>query len=613
MPARRCRRTAGASIRRPSASRAPLTAISPIVPGRLEFDAAGVPRSPLYGDIFHAADGGEAQARHVFLNGNDLPEAWRDRDVFTILEAGFGLGLNFLETWRTAASDPRRPGRLHYVAVEKHPFDAASLRRVHGDDPLAAQWLAQWPPLLAGLHRLQLDSGRILLTLAFGDAAALLPRLHAPADAIYLDGFAPAKNPDMWSTAVLREVGRLARPGATAATWSVATAVREGLAAAGFETSLRPGFGRKREMLVAKKPGARIDAPRPGRATVIGAGLAGTCVAERLASRGWSVRIVDRAAGVAQGASGNPAGVVQPVLNLADAPNARLSRAAFVYAIRRFRALPALAWRECGVLRLARDDAQQARFARILERLGAPEDYAALVDAAAAATLAGRAVGGAGVWFPQGAWVHPASLCAANLDAHGARIERVFDRVVDAARLRTLADEGLVIDATGAGIERLLPVAEVRGQVTYLPPAPARRLAIAVTGDGYVAPMPAGGHCAGASFGHDDVDLAPRANDHADNLARVERMLPGFATGLDAAALDGRAGLRVTTPDRVPAFGLLDRDVAVATGLGARGLVWAPLCAEIFVSQLHDEPLPVESDLAAAIAPQRFAPRAPTS
>jgi tRNA 5-methylaminomethyl-2-thiouridine biosynthesis bifunctional protein len=590
-----------------------LTAVPPIVPGRLDFDAGGVPWSPLYGDIFHAGDGGGPQARHVFLSGNGLPEGWRDRDAFTVVETGFGLGVNFLETWRAAAADPHRPARLHYVAIEKHPFDAATLRRVHGDDAYATGLLAQWPPLLAGLHRLHLDAGRIVLTLAFGDAETLLPRLHAPADAIYLDGFAPAKNPTIWSPAVLREIGRLARPGATLATWSVATAVREGLVAAGFAVTLRPGFARKREMLVARMPGTPPGAPRPGRAVVIGAGLAGTSMADRLASRGWSVCVIDRAAAIAQGASGNPAGVVQPVLNLADAPNARLSRAAFVYAIRRFRALSNLAWRESGVLRLARDAAQQERFAKIVEGLGAPPDYAQCVDGDAAAALAGRAVSGAGVWFPQGGWVHPAALCAAQLDAHDSRIERLLGRTIGIADLAALAADGLVIDATGAGIERLLPVAEVRGQVTYLPAAPTRALAIAVTGDGYIAPMPDGGHCAGASFGHDDTDLAPRANDHADNLARVARMLPGFAHGLDAATLHGRAGLRVTTPDRVPAFGFVRDRYAVATGLGARGLVWAPLCAELFVSQLHDEPLPVERDLAAAIAPARFAAATPTS
>jgi tRNA 5-methylaminomethyl-2-thiouridine biosynthesis bifunctional protein len=580
--------------------------VPPIAPGRLDFDADGTPRSSLYGDIYHAARGGEAQARHVFLGGNDLPGRWRGRTSFTILETGFGLGVNFLAAWRAARADGAAPHRLHYVSVEKHPLERTTLAQAHRNDALAAPLLAQWPPLLAGLHRLEFDGGRVILTLAFGDAEALLPQLDAPADAVFLDGFAPARNPAMWSAGVLREIGRLARPGATAATWSVAAGVRAGLAAAGFEVSLRPGFASKREMLAARKPGRYAEPARDRRVVVVGAGLAGTSVAERLASRGWSVRVIDREPGPARGASGNPAGVVQPVLNLADAPNARLSRAAFLYAVRRYRGMQALTWDECGVLRIARDAAQQARFAQILARLGAPEDFASLLDADGAGARAGRAVAGAGVWFPYGAWVNPPSLCAANLAAHPDRIDAMFATSIAPADLHALAAGTLVVDATGAGLEGLLPVAQVRGQVTFLPAAPARQLTVAITGDGYIAPMPGGGHCAGASFGHDDPELDVRVREHAENLARVERMLPGFARGLAPAALDGRAGLRITTPDRVPAVGLLRERYAVATGLGARGLVWAPLCAEVLASQLEDEPLPVERDLAAAIAPARF-------
>jgi tRNA 5-methylaminomethyl-2-thiouridine biosynthesis bifunctional protein len=580
---------------------------APILPGRLDFDERGTPCSPEYRDVYHPAAGGAAQARHVFLAGNGLPERWRGRTSFTVLETGFGLGVNFLETWRAARADPRAPLRLHYVSIEKHPLPGDALRRAHPDDALAAALLAQWPPLLAGLHRIELDAGRVVLTLALGDAGHVLPRLAAPADAIYLDGFAPARNPDMWTPGVLREIGRLARPGATVATWTVGTAVREALAAAGFDLSLRPGFAQKRDMLVGTKPGRYAEPARLRRATVIGAGLAGTCVAERLASRGWTVTVLEREAGAAHGASGNPSGVVQPVLNLADAPNARLSRAAFLYAARRLRAMAATGFDAGGVLRLARDAAQQARFAEILRRLGAPPELAQLVDAAAAADHAGRPVAGPGVWFPLGGWVHPAAACRANLDTHPERIELRLRHAVSRADLDSLAADALTVDATGAGLARVLPVAEVRGQVSYLPPSPARRLAIAVTGDGYVAPMPGGGHCAGASFGHDDTDLSVRAADHADNLARVARMLPGFTAGLAAAALDGRAGLRITTPDRVPAFGTLRAGHAIATGLGARGLVWAPLCAEIMASHLEDEPLPVEIELADAIEPARFA------
>jgi tRNA 5-methylaminomethyl-2-thiouridine biosynthesis bifunctional protein len=578
-----------------------------ILPGRLDFDEHGMPCSPEYGDVHQPAGGGAAQARHVFLAGNGLPDRWRGRASFTVLETGFGLGVNFLETWRAARADPHAPLRLHYVSVELHPLPADALRRVHADDALAAALLAQWPPLVAGLHRLELDAGRVVLTLALGDAARILPRLAARADAVYLDGFAPARNPDLWTPAVLLEIGRLARPGATLATWSVATAVQEGLAAAGFGLATRPGHAQKRGMLVGVKPGRFAEPARTRRATVIGAGLAGSCVAERLASRGWTVTVLEREAAAARGASGNPSGVVQPVLNLADAPNARLSRAAFLYAVRRLRAMPATGFEAGGVLRLARDAAQQARFAEILARLGAPPDLAGTVDAAAAAELAERRVAGPGVWFPLGGWVHPPAVCAAHLAAHPGRIEVRLRHAVSRAHLCTLAADALVVDATGAGLENTLPVAQVRGQVSYLPPSPARRLAIAVTGDGYVAPMPGGGHCAGASFGHDDTDLAVRSTDHADNLARVARMLPGFTAGLDAAALEGRAGLRITTPDRVPAFGLLREGRAIATGLGARGLVWAPLCAEIMAAQLEDEPLPVEAELADAISPVRFA------
>lgn len=580
---------------------------SPLSPARISFDTRGAAWSETYGDVYHAEDGAAAQARHVFLGGNRLAERWRGRPAFTVLETGFGLGVNFIETWRALRGDPAAPQRLHYVAVERHPPAAAALARMHRGDALGASLAAAWPPLVAGLHRLHFEHGRVTLTLAFGDAAAMLPQLDASADAVYLDGFAPARNPEMWSPAVLAEAGRLAGAGATVATWSVAAAVRAGLAAAGFEIAVAPGYARKREMLAGRKPGERREPSHDRRAVVVGAGLAGTCVAERLAARGWAVRILDREPAPARGASGNPAGVVQPVLNLADAVNARLSRAAYLYALHRFRSMPGLAWRECGVLRIARGPAQQARFDAILARIGAPEDFARTVDAVQAAALAGTAVGAGGVWFPAGAWVSPPSLCAANLASGPGRIESVFDQCMTLPALERAADGALVIDASGGSLDDALPVAAVRGQVSFLPPDAGRRLEIAVTGDGYVAPMPGGGHCAGASFGHDDFDLAPRAAEHAENLARVERMLPGFTSGLDPAALAGRAALRVTTPDRVPVFGLAGARRAVATGLGARGLVWAPLCAELLASQLEGEPLPVERDLAAALSPLRFA------
>jgi tRNA 5-methylaminomethyl-2-thiouridine biosynthesis bifunctional protein len=207
-----------------------------VTPARLERTPDGVPYAPQFHDIYHSADGGLAQARHVFLAGNSLPERWRGRDTFTILETGFGLGLNFLAAWDALRNDRAGPARLHFVSVERHPFAPGDLAEALAPfeelRPLATALLAVWPPPIAGFHRLQFDGGRVQLTLMAGDARELLPQLEATADALFLDGFSPARNPEMWSPEVVRELARLAAAGATLATWTVAGGVRSALPSA---------------------------------------------------------------------------------------------------------------------------------------------------------------------------------------------------------------------------------------------------------------------------------------------------------------------------------------------------------------------------------------------
>jgi len=226
-----------------------------------------VPYSEAYGDIYHSAYGGPAQARHVFLGGNDLPGRWRGRERFTIVETGFGLGLNFLVTCAALLADTGAPASLHYISAEKHPFAkddlAAALARYPELAPLAGELAAAWPAPVAGVHHLKLARGRVELTLLFGDAVEMLGGLDARADAFYLDGFAPAKNPELWSAAIARELARLAAPGATLATWTVARTVRERVAGAGFAVEKRPGFGRRREMLAGRYAGSASLVTRP--------------------------------------------------------------------------------------------------------------------------------------------------------------------------------------------------------------------------------------------------------------------------------------------------------------------------------------------------------------
>lgn len=216
----------------------------------------GTPYAEQFGDVYHSSEGGLAQARHVFIGGNDLPARWQGRAEFSMLETGFGLGLNFLATWQAWRADPQRCRRLRYTAIEKYPFHAGDLAQLHARWPelgeFSAQLRAQWPALTAGVHRVPLDEGCLELTLVFGDVADWLPRLDLRCDAFYLDGFAPAKNPGMWAPEVLLHLRPLAAPEATLATFTAAGPVRQALRQAGFACRRRPGFGSKWHMLAAR-------------------------------------------------------------------------------------------------------------------------------------------------------------------------------------------------------------------------------------------------------------------------------------------------------------------------------------------------------------------------
>jgi tRNA 5-methylaminomethyl-2-thiouridine biosynthesis bifunctional protein len=601
-----------------------------VTPARLERTPEGVPYAPQFGDIYHSTDGGLAQARHVFLAGNSLPERWRGRDTFTILETGFGMGLNFLATWDALRADPGGSARLHFVSVEQHPFASGDLAAVLAPfeelRPLATALLAVWPPLLHGFHRLQFDGGRVQLTLLVGNAAELLPQLEASADALFLDGFSPARNPEMWSPEVVRELARLTVPGATLATWTVAGGVRAALAGAGFQVEKRAGFGHKREMLTGVREGSPAMPERAHRrAVIVGAGLAGILCAERLASRGWDIDLID----AREKRTGVTVGLVRPIANLRDAVNAQASRPAFQFTLQYFRALQYdgynLIWNRCGVLQLADGDDEAARFAAIVSAQGHPEEFLRCVNASEARDIAGRAVRGPGWWMPSGAWVSPGSLAVALFARAGGCVRRHIGRAVH--RLEREGADWRAIDAGGSVIaesptiivanafdaKRLLPEARlplscVRGQVTFLPPSATRTLDVVVSGSGYVAPLPDGqGHVVGATYGHDDNGEDVRVADHRENLARAGKMLPGFADDIDPMALDGLAGFRATVPDRLPIFGAtLMPGVWTATGLGSRGLLWGPIGAELIASRLEGEPSPLPRDLAGAISPRRF-------
>lgn len=571
-----------------------------VVPANLAF-LDETPYSEAFGDVYHSAAGGPAQAEHVFLQGNGLPQRWAKRERFVILETGFGIGLNFLVTlnaWR------RNPGKkLHYVAVEKHPFSLPDLRTLHARYPElgkeAAELHSQWPLLLSGGHRAELDN--VVLTLFFADIK-ILRELRLSADAIYLDGFSPAKNPEMWTSQLMRNVSRLAAPGATAATWSVAAQVRGALERTGFAVEKRAGFGHKKEMLVARNTRTGEIFERKERsALVVGAGLAGAAICERLCSRGWQVELVERHAEPAHEASGNPAGAFHPVVTPDDSIFARLTRAGFLASISQWKKFPGIRWDQCGLLQLARDERESASQLRAVD--GVPHEYAQAASREEASAHAGVPLATGGIWFPEAGWIDPRSLVTAQLEACGAQLKRNFSK-----ELTKLPDDRIVVLANSFDAPKLHPVPHlrlrrVRGQLTYVPAAAFEPPRVVVLRGGMALP-PVDGNCVvGASFDIDDDDPAPRAESHAGNLERLGRMLP-FAAKLES--LQGRVAFRSVTPDRLPVAGALGENVYGGFAYGSRGLVWAALAAELIASQLEGDPLPLEGKLVDALSPQRF-------
>ena len=582
----------------------------PIVPAEIDFSDPLSPRSPRFDDRYHPAHGAFEQAAHVFLDGNDLPARWQGCDAFTILETGFGLGNNFLATWAAWRADARRSARLRFVSIEKHPLRRDDLWRAlagSSQPALAGQLCDAWPPLTPDLHLLTFDEGRVELLLVLGDAGERLRQVVASVDAFYLDGFAPDRNPQMWSPGVFKALSRLAAPGATAATWSASRAVRDGLQQAGFAWRAADGIGGKRHITLARfepraplrKPAARTGDAHTRTVAIVGGGLAGAACAQALAREGLRCSVFDRHVQPAGGASGNVAGLFHGVFHPDDGMHARAHRAAALAARdAAVRAIAAgIAGQATGLLRLVPEHADAAPLLAQLARSGLLADY---LQAWPADRV--QAAGGppCAAWFyPGGGWISPAELTRWWLAAEGvawqggvdvARLERhgdgwhLFDAsgaVVGTADAVVLANAGdatslwsRATDATGhvlaADARWIAPLASTRGQVSIIDAATPglRPPSLPIAGAGYALTLEDGAVMCGATTTADDADAGVRLADHAHNLRQLaavtgSRLLESedtdderlAATLVAAGRLHGRVGWRASAADRLPLIG----------------------------------------------------------
>ena len=294
----------------------------------------GQPFSEMFDDIYYSSNegediSGEREFNHVFFKNNGLPERWQTSNDFVIAELGFGSGLNCLLTiraWLQHLAETQQTSCLHYIAIEKYPLSPETIvtliSRYPELKPLCDELVENYPPAVETSHSRHLFDGKVVIHYKCMDVFTALRDEQLKVDAWYLDGFTPARNADMWSQALFLKLAQNSNQGARCSTYTAAGFVRRNLMAAGFDVTKVTGYGKKREMLVAEYKGAEqktfnykdkpwfslseVSAAKRKHATVIGAGIAGLCVAYALIRRGWHVTIIDRHDEVAKEASSNP-------------------------------------------------------------------------------------------------------------------------------------------------------------------------------------------------------------------------------------------------------------------------------------------------------------------
>lgn len=554
----------------------------------LFFADDGAPRSARFGDIYYSLQDGLAESRAVFLDGCHLPQAWQGRDRFSVLELGFGTGLNIVALMQLWAANRTANGHLHIFSIEGFLMEAAAAGQALSAwselKPQAEALLAQWPAARTGFHHMDFPQWGVSVTLALMDVRAALDAWQGRADAVFLDGFSPALNADMWAEDILAQVGGHCHPGARLGTFTVAGAVRRGLQAAGFSVEKCPGFGRKRERLEAEFTAghARSRATPVRRIAVVGAGIAGCALAHQAKLLGVEVDLFD-AHGVGAGASGNAVALVTPRLDAGNNAISALFADAYAYAGAQYRRLCPEAIVGEGLSLFADGPRDRSRFERIRAQ---PLFPAGEIDIFGAGDD-DDVPAGEGLRLNHALWVRPREVLAALLDGHTPTIAQIDD-------IPTGYDA--VILACGDGIFDRPDIIDrfdlrpVRGQVEYAADSATPRRAL--SWGGYAVPLD-GGLLFGATHERGDRGTDVRDTDRARNLESLAQIWPGRALALAPSALRSRASIRVMTRDYLPAMGRVGPGLYALSGLGARGFCLAPLLAKALLADLTGAPSPL--------------------
>lgn len=632
----------------------------------------GQPYSDLFDDIYYSSDEdenipGESEFKHVFFKNNGLPERWLQRDEFVIAELGFGSGLNCVLTireWLKHCEQSKKKKTLHYIAIEKYPLSAETIVELisrYPDLKLICEALVEdYPPAIATTHSRSLFDNRVVVHFKFMDVIGTLGDDDLDADVWYLDGFSPAKNPEMWSEQLFAKIAKNSRNGATCSTYTAAGFVKRNLKNAGFLVDKVSGHGKKREMLVAGLPVTKLcdkkseplrykEKPwfqRPPKidvsgkkATVIGAGIAGLSLAYALVQRGWKVTIIDKHGDIAKGSTSNPAPIVYPRLSVNNDVDTEYYTASYCFGLYIFSKLQKKSrerfWFGDGLLQVM----DKNRIDQILKKYDFNSDYISVAEA--------QADGKVMVDYTSAGVVLPAILCDVLRAECGGDLNIVNAEVTnikyDGKKWQCSygsesihEDEILIVangtDINGLGLPLNFPVEKIRGQVAILEEGDASyQIKKTQNADVHITPAINGKHYLGATYNRGNVDPCIEPEDNRALLDSLNKLYPEMFGEDDCC--DAWVGFRTVSKDRIPLVGAVpdvlfyDEEYAdichgnnvrtylpasylnglyISAAHGSRGFTSSFISAEVIASLIEGSPMPVSKKVLDYLSPSRF-------
>lgn len=653
---------------------------------KITFRDDGSPYSEKFNDIYFDTESGYQQSEHVFIKGNNIAENLiKAKQEFIIAETGFGTGLNFLlslKLYKSLAKDHQLPA-LHFISTEKYPLtkkqlikSLSSLNTLFKEKDELITCYPDYPEQQQDqLVQCLFFENKIKLTIYFNDSTQALNAIKLPrkqnglVDAWYLDGFSPARNPEMWQEALFEEMARLSKPQATISTFTIAGFIRRGLEKVGFRLEKRRYLGNKNEILVGKYQQNKLtdkgyqlrpSITKPQHVSIIGGGIASACAAYVLTKNGIKVTLYCKDIKVAQGASSNAIGALFPLIHQQQDDISLFYQEAFYFALNFYNSLTEQGYHFshdwCGLLEISYKASLEKRQQEFEKLQAWPKNLVQSIDNVQASEQANIPLEHGGLFFPQSGWIAPQELVeqlfkAANNTNRlrietSTTVENITQKEDESWLLSTNKGDfnaSVLIFCGGAEAIDLptinqLPLTSVRGQITSMNTNDnIGKLNTVICHKGYLTPENKGIHCIGATFDKNTFDMVPRDKDDHYNLTMLENCLPDITNNIAAwqqsDILTRKARLRCMTPDHLPMVGAMPdindhiatyahlskdknwrfyqaaptiKNLYLLTGLGARGLCTAPLLAAILSADLTGSPYPISNDMLFNLSPNRF-------